>query len=95
VLVFSGMTSKRVSFHARLDSDRTFNEDQAIVLPQVISNVGYGYSASTGRFRAPFSGTFAFVGTSELSNAGYYFYLGLRTTYQTSLDEIAIAGIIW
>jgi hypothetical protein len=49
-----------IAFTARLSSDTTGHTDPT-VFDNVITNVGGGYSSSTGKFTAPIAGTYVFL----------------------------------
>jgi hypothetical protein len=88
---FSGIVSKRVSFHARLDRDLGVSTDQTIVFPMVTNNQGQGCNASSGRFRAPLSGIYGFIASSEVLSVNAGVRIALRTTSQI-LDYVSMSG---
>ena len=50
-----------IMFHAKLSSDRRFEDGSTIVFDTVITNVGGGYALAVGVFQCPVSGYYFFA----------------------------------
>ncbi|XP_070201862.1 complement C1q tumor necrosis factor-related protein 7-like isoform X2 [Littorina saxatilis] len=55
--------TKQVSFHATGLSNLTPSEGAVLFPTNVLNNQGNGYNPSTGKFTAPFNGTYCFLAT--------------------------------
>lgn len=56
---FAGI-SKRVAFSASISEHFTSQNEQTLVFPKVLSNVGGAYNNQDGVFTVPISGTYVF-----------------------------------
>ena len=66
----AGSASAKVSFHAQLSSNEGVSSGHTLVLSTVYNNDGHAYSNSTGRFSAPFDGTYFFIASAGDDDGG-------------------------
>nr|KAG5701225.1 hypothetical protein BaRGS_008601 [Batillaria attramentaria] len=66
-----------IAFHAEFSKDPVpLGPSAPIILDRVVTNVGSGYDAGTGSFRAPTSGTYMFV-VNYMGDLNTYMYVNL------------------
>ena len=102
-VVFSDYNTPTVVFNAHNVKNLSPPTGQPVVFSSVISNIGNGYSSSTGKFTAPVNGTFIFtvqlcVHTNSYANFGLvldgttltYFYDYDHAYYTTSSTTVPL-----
>ena len=76
-------------FNAHTATTTSPSTGQPVVFSSVISNIGNGYSSSTGKFTAPVNGTYSFtVQLCVADNHGAFFSIVLDGTEVTALYDL-------
>ena len=70
-IVFSIPSAEKIAFTASLASTLSDHHQKPVIYSTVQTNIGSGYSATTGVFTAPMAGTYVFVWHGVIHKSSY------------------------
>lgn len=59
-----------VTFTVGLTVEKSFDANDPVIFDRVVTNIGNAYSTTTGKFVAPYNGTYEFFGNLMNKNDG-------------------------
>ena len=87
VLSVTDYTTPTIVFNTHTVTSRSPSTGQTVVFSSVLSNIGSGYSSSTGKFTAPVNGTYSFTVQLCIYSTSGHFSLVLDGNAVTKLQD--------
>ena len=70
IIGYQNVSPLGITFTVGLTAEKGFDTNDPVIFDRVVTNTGNGYSTTTGKFVAPYNGTYEFFGNLMNKNDG-------------------------